>query len=136
MRLADLERIAARPAWITEGSYIWWIEKLLQTADKIIWLDLPWHITSWRIITRHIKADLAGNNPYSGHRRLLRFYAEARQYYRDDTLKETMSMDTDGLYNASTLNYQLLPYASKIIRCHRPVDVAGVLVKFATDNKS
>ena len=34
--------------------------ELLEAADIIVFLDLPWRVAYWRIITRHLRASLAG----------------------------------------------------------------------------
>ncbi|HEY1015287.1 MAG TPA: hypothetical protein VGE07_21455, partial [Herpetosiphonaceae bacterium] len=40
-KLADIARISAEPAWVTEGIFLWWTDELLAAAELIIWLDLP-----------------------------------------------------------------------------------------------
>ncbi len=80
VRLAMLKEIAAQPAWVTEGGFILWIDELLRTADTIVWLDLPWRIRGWRVITRHIKADLARNNRHPGYLNLYSFYMSFINY--------------------------------------------------------
>ena len=40
-RLHDVRQIAAQPQWVSEGGYLWWVDELLQSADVIVWLDLP-----------------------------------------------------------------------------------------------
>ena len=82
-RAVDVRRIASEPAWVTEGGFIWWVGDLLDAADTIIWLDLPWRLCWQRIVTRHIKADLARTNTYPGFRKMLRFAANVRPYYEN-----------------------------------------------------
>jgi adenylate kinase family enzyme len=79
-RLADVARIAAEPFWVTEGIYLWWIDGLLREADIIIWFDVPWRVAAWRIVSRHIRKSLAGDNPHRGVRRLLAFVMASRRY--------------------------------------------------------
>src|SRR5690242_21563318 len=52
-RSARLREILSRPTYITEGIYLWWVDELLQRADVIIWLDVPFRVAAWRIVARH-----------------------------------------------------------------------------------
>ena len=125
VRLATLERIAAQPAWVTEGGFILWVDELLRTADTIVWLDLPWRIRRWRIITRHIKADFARNNIHSGYLNLYRFYITSRQYDRDPTIFVPQLPDGDGYENRATTAHYLVPYMLKVVHCRTTSDVAA-----------
>ena len=58
-RQADIQKIIEQPSWIVEGAFLWWIDDLLTHADVIVWLDLHWRLCWWRIVLRHIKADLS-----------------------------------------------------------------------------
>jgi len=132
MRLADIERIVEQPAWVTEGGFIWWIDDLLRAADTIVWLDLPWRIRRWRIITRHIKADLARNNRHPGYRNLYNFYMLSRDYHRSTTLL-TLNPD-EGLANDSsnrvTVAHKLALYQEKVVQCYSPADVEAFVARF------
>src|SRR5262245_12427418 len=39
-----VEEIAMRPAWVSEGAFLGWAEPLLQSADIVIWMRVPWHV--------------------------------------------------------------------------------------------
>src|SRR5512146_401928 len=78
-RLADVWQITMQPAWVTEGIYLGWTGALFEAAGQIVWLDLPWRIVSWRIFTRHAKAELRGNNRHSGWLKLYRFMQWCRR---------------------------------------------------------
>lgn len=130
-RLADIERIVAQSAWITEGGYIWWVDDLLRAADIIVWLDLPWRIRRWRIITRHIKADLARNNRHSGYLNLYRFYKRTRQYDRGTKLLtlnpgEDLANDSS---NRVTVAHKLALYQQKVVQCCSPADVEAFVAR-------
>jgi adenylate kinase family enzyme len=58
-----LAEITANDTWIAEGSYLGWLEPLLIEADLIVFLDVPWRIDSYRIVSRHVKLTAARNNP-------------------------------------------------------------------------
>ena len=132
-RLADIERIIAQPSWITEGGFIWWIDDLLRAADTIVWLDMPWRIRRWRILTRHIKADLARNNRHPGYLNLYNFYIRSREYHRSTTL---LTLDPDeGLANDSsnrvTVAHKLAPYQEKVVQCCSPADVEAFVTRLS-----
>src|SRR5205823_9251445 len=69
------------PAWVTEGTMLGWSDPLLRAADRIVWLDIPWRVALWRMLLRHVRAELAGNNRHPGWRRLFRFLWYTRKYY-------------------------------------------------------
>ncbi|MBI3972503.1 MAG: hypothetical protein HY332_14585, partial [Chloroflexi bacterium] len=77
----DLARLCALPAWIIEGCYPGWIDELARASDLIVWLDVPFWRAAWRIVKRHVLADLRGNNRHPGYRRLWRFLRGQHGYY-------------------------------------------------------
>jgi hypothetical protein len=50
-------------------------------ADHIIWLDVPWRVARWRIVLRHARASIRGNNRHKGLLKLWRFLQSANRYY-------------------------------------------------------
>lgn len=118
-RLNDIHLIAIQPDWISEGSFLGWTEELLQTADQIVWLDLPWRIACWRILTRHIKASLAGTNRHPGLLKLYRFLGDSRKYYTNTHSSAT--------YTRLSTRKALAPYMRKVVHCQRPADVKAFL---------
>jgi hypothetical protein len=64
----DARAIAAESGWIAAGNFLIWTDPLLYQADVIVWLEIPWPIAIWRIISRHIIKSLRGINPYPGLR--------------------------------------------------------------------
>lgn len=125
VRIAELKRIADLPAWVTEGGYILWIDELLRTADTIVWLDLPWRTRRWRVITRHIKADLARNNRHSGYLNLYRFYMTARKYELNPTIYTLQPPDIGDYSSRATMVYYLEQYRDKVVQCRTVADVAA-----------
>lgn len=114
VRLHDIHAIAIQPSWVTDNFFTGWTDELLETADIIVFLDLPWHVTCWRIITRHLRASLAGTNRHKGLLKLYRFLGSAKKYYT--------STDEAGWTHVAELCY-LQPYNNKVIRCQKPSDV-------------
>ncbi|HEX2185227.1 MAG TPA: hypothetical protein VHN78_06960 [Chloroflexota bacterium] len=81
MREAEIRRLAALPSWILEGCYPGWIEEFAAAADLIVWLDVPFWRAAWRIVKRHVLADLRRNNRHPGYRNLWRFLQGQRRYH-------------------------------------------------------
>ncbi len=50
--VAEVERIAALPAWVIDGNYKGTIASRLQAADTLIYLDMPARVTVPRILKR------------------------------------------------------------------------------------
>jgi adenylate kinase family enzyme len=114
VRLRNIHAIAIQPSWVTDNSFAGWTNELLEAADVIVFLDLPWRVACWRIITRHLRASLAGTNRHKGLLKLYRFLESAKQYY-------TSTSKVNGT-QLGELCY-LQPYNNKVIRCRKPSDV-------------
>ena len=122
-RLAAIEQIVAQSNWITEGAFLWWTERLLAEADIIVWLDLPFPITGWRIIKRHLVASWRGNNPHAGMINLLRFtYGIGRAYYRREPIQPQAPDDDFAITRAATRQI-LSNYTNKVIHCRRQSEI-------------
>lgn len=72
--------LAAGDEWISDGSYVW-AAALFERAELIIALDVPWRVASWRIIKRHLEAEIARNNRFPGWRKLGGFWLFSRRFY-------------------------------------------------------
>ncbi len=131
-RLADVRQIAPQPSWVSEGGYLWWTDDLLQNADAIVWLDLPWTLCYRRIVLRHIRADLAGTNAYPGFLNLLRFAGGVRQYCLNPAPAVPADPNDDAVKNRAAVAQVLRAYSGKTIRCSRPADVAVLLKRFTS----
>ena len=125
-RLADVRRIADAPAWVTEGVFLWWTDVLLNRADVIVWLDLPWRVAARRILARHVRSSLAGTNRHRGLGNLLRFLRAARRYYRGPAVAPE-APDDDGAATRAATARVLAAHGEKVVRCRRPADVDAVL---------
>ena len=122
-RLATIEQIVAQPQWITEGAFLWWTDRLLAEADVIIWLDLPFPVTGWRIIKRHVLTSWRGNNPHAGIINLLRFtYGVGCAYYMKNPL-EPQAPDDDFAITRAATKQILSNYGDKLIPRGRQRDI-------------
>lgn len=116
-RLAAIEEILAQPQWVTEGAFLWWTDQLLADADVIVWLDLPFRITGWRIIKRHVWASWRGHNRHAGVLNLLRFiYSVGRAYYMKEPLQPQAPDDDFAITRAATKQV-LSNHKEKLIHC-------------------
>ena len=112
--LQEIHEIAQQPNWVAEGGHNPWRNELLQHAETIVWLDMPWHIARWRILTRHMRASWAGTNKHRGLRKLYHFTRYAQAYYTS-TQPDHMTRLTEAI--------ALQPYRDKVVHCQRPAAV-------------
>lgn len=133
-RVADVHRIAAGSAWVTEGVFLWWTEDLLRRADLIIWLDVSWPVAARRIIVRHARTRLARTNRHGGLRNLLVFLRGARRYY-DSPAMTPVEQDDDAAVTRAATAEVLMAYDAKVVHCRQPADVAAVRAAFAVHRR-
>jgi adenylate kinase family enzyme len=126
-RLADIERIVDQPVWVSEGAFLWWTDLLLETADVIVWLDLPFRINGWRIVKRHVQLSLAGTNPHPGLLNLLQFMWGVYQRYKARTPLIPKAADDDFATTRIATAQILSGYTDKLVHCHSPRDVKRFL---------
>ena len=122
----DLDRtaVAGGARWVTEGIFLWQIEPLLEAADVVVWLDLPYRTCVRRIVVRHVVASARRNNRYKGVRRLAAFSWGARAYWKTVRGRSpTGPTDWAALSRAQT-TVTLAPFAAKVhrLRSRREVD--------------
>ncbi len=79
-RLNEIDKLSKKEAWITEGIYVDWTEKLLERADLIVWLDLPYSKTFFRVLKRFIVHKIRGDETH-GVKNTLKFVWNLRKYY-------------------------------------------------------
>ncbi len=130
----EARRIASSDYWVSEGAYVGHVEILFQQADVIIWLDIPWWVASYRIISRHIKAEMSRNNRFPGWRRLYYFWRWSGRYYDN---KNHPGLNIVGVPNTrQTLVSILEPYEYKLRVCRNAREIETLLYqKFGIFNK-
>jgi adenylate kinase family enzyme len=125
-RMAAIDAILPQPAWATEGAFLWWTDPLLEHAEIIVWLDLPFPLNAYRMVKRHILADLRGNNPHAGYRNLFDFMSGVgRRHYMRRPLAPKAPDDDFAITRAATQQI-LARYSAKLVRCRSPRDVRMV----------
>lgn len=78
-RVADIARVANRPAWVTEGLFVLWTDELLEKANIIVWLDnVTWERGILRIAHRFVQSALQEAKKRQGLQRFTRFQDYAR----------------------------------------------------------
>lgn len=129
-RLASLDAIIAEPAWVTEGVYLWWTASLMDAADVIVWLDMPFYLNGWRIVARHFRLSWAGTNRHPGFAKMLRFlFHVMRKQLRLTPIIPTAPDDDTATTRIATAHF-LQSYAAKTIHCTRPAEVARFRANF------
>lgn len=124
---AAAARLAQHQRWVTEGIYCGWTAPLLERAELIIWLDTPPLVCVWRIILRHAKKSLAGDNNFPGLRLLARFaWGVLRDSFKPAATVEQLQVNMN--YNSrATTAAHLAPWRAKVLRCRTRRDRARVL---------
>jgi adenylate kinase family enzyme len=109
VRRVDL--IRACDGWVTEGAYqADWLRPLLEDAATIIWLDASLPTAAVRILKRHVRAELSGNNQHAGWGKFIRFLNCNRLTARQQRA-ETAEL--------------LAEYSNKVFHCRASRDVAS-----------
>jgi hypothetical protein len=126
-RLADIERIVDQPEWVSEGSFLWWTDRLMARADAIVWLDLPFRINGWRIIKRHVLLSIAGTNPHPGTLNLVRFMWGVYRRYKAKVPLVPKAPDDDLALTRIGTAQVLSDYRYKLVHCRTPRDVKRFL---------
>ncbi len=68
-----VRNIAARTDWIAEGSYVGMAQEIWQESDLVVFIDSSLRTMLWRVLLRHVRAELKHNNRHSGWIKLCRF---------------------------------------------------------------
>lgn len=91
VRDEQLVLAAKKSNWIIEGVHIGWTNKVLQKADLIVFLDIPYHTRSWRFVLRYVKQKM-GKEPsnYSPSLAMLRKMFGWNRYFEKTIKKELL----------------------------------------------
>lgn len=79
---AKMEAFAEQVSWVSEGSSLTGADSLFENAELVVMMDCGWVVAAYRIVLRHLKAELARNNRFPGWRRMYRFCRYSVRYYR------------------------------------------------------
>ncbi|MGH2583303.1 MAG: hypothetical protein ACRDJE_00135 [Dehalococcoidia bacterium] len=128
-RLALAQRLAAQPGWVTEVTPLGWTDPLFRVADLIVWMDVPWRVAVWRMVGRHIRAGLAGNNRHPGLRKLAQFIWYTKGYYRSDAPPLPVPADGEGQATRAETAYRLAAYPDKAVHCRGTGDLRALFAR-------
>jgi len=102
-----------RPAWIIEGAEPPMLRAFADAADRIVWCDVPFRVAAFRMLRRHVLADLRGTNAFPGYRRLFRFLRSvARRYSAPFDANATEWAKWTRAY----VEHAIAPYRAKTVR--------------------
>ena len=121
-RDADLEDATLTEAWVSDGAFIGVSKVAFERAELVVWMDATWRIASYRIVSRHVKAELRRNNRFPGWRRLHDFWRWSGRFYRD---ANPHGLNVWGTPATRAFTREVLaPYETKllVVRTKREVD--------------
>jgi len=118
-----LPKTVVGDSWVSAGAYGKSALPLFEHADLVVCLDIPWRVASYRILSRHIKAELSRNNPFPGWKRLYRFWLRSSRYYRNRN-----SPDLDS-FNRAFAAKSLEAYANKFVVCRTNREIDGLVAR-------
>lgn len=114
-----VQKIADRDTWVAEGVYLHWVTKLLENADKIIWLDLPMRIPLIRVTKRYVKQRIKGEEK----RGFKNFLGLDREIYRHYHREGTELTEKDGAISPKIIEKTLKAYKDKLVRIRSNKDL-------------
>lgn len=112
-----------QPRSICEGIHLWDVDDLLDAADVVVWLDLPYRTCVRRVVVRHALASARGDNRHKGLRKLGRFVLASRRYWSEGTPRPPAGpTDWDALTRAQTV-LTLEPFGEKLVHLRTRAEV-------------
>lgn len=82
---AAVSQLAKLPEWVSDGVFFGWALPFLQGAHAIVWLDIPWRVASYRLVTRHLRLEVTRKNPHPGWRHFYKFWRRSAAFYGNST---------------------------------------------------
>ncbi|HZU72302.1 MAG TPA: hypothetical protein VE990_05970 [Acidimicrobiales bacterium] len=122
----DIDSVLATDRWVTEGIYLWDVERVLSAAVAVVWLDLPHRTAVRRIVVRHFWLSARRRNRHRGLRLLWSFARTSGRYWTDDPRPPEGPTDYGALSRSRTIE-TLLPYWDKVVVLTSRREVAGWL---------
>jgi adenylate kinase family enzyme len=124
----DLEAATQAAFWVSDGSFVGVSKVAFERADLVVWMDAPWHIASYRIVSRHVKAELRRNNRFPGWRRLYDFWRWSGRFYAD---RNPHGLNVWGTPATRAFTREVLaPYEAKLVIVRSKRDVQELLRRF------
>jgi adenylate kinase family enzyme len=122
-------KLAGLEAWVSDGVYFGWARPFIERADIVVWLDVPWRVASFRIVTRHLRLELTRKNRFPGWRRFYSFWRWSARYYAN---RNEATLDRLGVPNTrSVVASELAPYGAKLVVCRTTAEVANTFARLS-----
>ena len=119
-RVPVARQLAEREGWISDGSNLEDSLAFFERAEMVVYVDCAWRVASYRILSRHLKAELARNNRFPGWHRLYRFWRWSAGYYAGTNPHGANEWGTP--HTRSFLEERLRDYESKLAVCRTKGD--------------
>ena len=125
-RIEIVSDIASKPTWIADGVYVGWAQEIWSKSDLVIFMDIGLRLTLWRVIWRHLKAELRRNNRHPGWLNLCRFM---RIIVRDHRSKEIGNIDDteDKILTYAKIAAKVSQQHHKVLRVDGSPDIDKIL---------
>jgi adenylate kinase family enzyme len=68
---AKIDAATSGPAWVADGNYGTVVRELRARADLVVWLDLPFHVTFARVVSRTLRRAITRELCCNGNRESL-----------------------------------------------------------------
>ena len=107
--------IAGTDGWVADGLYAGWTEPLRDAADRIVWLDPPARVTTWRVLRRALADRRRGGRDWD-LRSVLRVARGARAWGRRPAGTPAQLLARDGANGSRTLADFLHPVRDRVER--------------------
>jgi adenylate kinase family enzyme len=127
-RDADLEAATRAASWVSDGSFVGVSKLAFERADLVVWMDAPARVALYRIVARHLKAELRRNNRFPGWQRLYLFWRWSARFYAN---RNPHGLNVWGTPATRAFTREVLaPYASKMMVVRSKRQVLELLRRF------
>jgi adenylate kinase family enzyme len=124
----DLETATQAGAWVSDGSFVGVSKVAFERADLVVWMDAPLHVALYRIVSRHVKAELRRSNRFPGWKRFYLFWRWTARFYRNTN---SHGFNVWGTPNTRAFTHEVLaPYESKLVVVRSKREVRELLRRF------
>jgi len=75
-----LKKLVKKDKWIIEGCFSSWVDDSIKRSDLVVWLNPPFHLLSYRLISRFMRRKLLGD--LEGWKGLWKLLKYAKNYHK------------------------------------------------------
>jgi len=116
---------------VSDGNNLDGSRAFYERAKAIVYLSVPWRVAAYRILTRHVKLSLAGENRFPGLLCLYCFWRWSGRYYANRN-----PYGVNGFGTPETIAFHeeaLRAYAGKLVVCRTMSEIAGLEARVSSD---